>query len=93
MLVWLINNTSISLHAMVNTPSPRTMLVQGVVNKKQVIVLIDIGNTHNFLDVDLIQRYISLLQKGTLIQVKVAKGDIVTTEGRVTTLPLCLQDT
>lgn len=47
--------SSISLHAMVGTPNLRTMHVQGVINMKQVIVLIDIGSTHNFLDVTLIQ--------------------------------------
>lgn len=49
-----IHDVSISLHAMVGTPSSKIMRIRGMVNKKHVIVLIDTRSTHNFLDVDLI---------------------------------------
>lgn len=41
---------SISLHAMVGALSPKTMRVMGQLKKKWVVILVDIGSTHNFVD-------------------------------------------
>lgn len=41
---------SISLQAMVGSPSPKATRVLGHLHKKAVVILIDTGSTHNFVD-------------------------------------------
>lgn len=41
---------SISLHAMVGIPNPRTMRVVGKLQRKRVVILVNTGNTYNFVD-------------------------------------------
>lgn len=43
-----IDITSISLHAIVGVPSPKTMCVMGQLKNKWVLFLIDTGSNHNF---------------------------------------------
>lgn len=43
-----LDDASISLHAMVGTPNPRTICVYGLINKKHVVILIGTGSTYNF---------------------------------------------
>jgi hypothetical protein len=45
--------SEISLNAIIGTPTPKTMRIVGWVKGQQVIVLIDLGSTHNFLDENL----------------------------------------
>lgn len=40
----------ISLNAITGTPSPKTMKLVGVLNNQRVVILIDSGSMHNFLD-------------------------------------------
>lgn len=40
----------ISLHALIGSVNPRTMRVQGRVRNQEVVILIDSGSTHNFID-------------------------------------------
>jgi len=40
----------ISLNAIIGTPSPKTMRIVGILRYQQVIILIDYGSTHSFLD-------------------------------------------
>jgi hypothetical protein len=43
----------ISLNAITGTPSPKTMRIVGFLRFNQVIILIDSGSTHNFVDTKL----------------------------------------
>ncbi len=43
----------ISLNAITQTPSPKTMRIVGFLQFSQVIILIDFGSTHNFIDIKL----------------------------------------
>lgn len=45
----------ISLHAIVGCLGPRTMRVKAVIGKRELILLIDSGSTHNFVDQKLAQ--------------------------------------
>jgi hypothetical protein len=40
----------ISLNAIAGTPNPRTMQILGVLRYHQLVILIDSGSTHNFVD-------------------------------------------
>jgi predicted aspartyl protease len=40
----------ISLHAIVGAPAPKTMRLIGSINHLEVVILIDTGSTHSFLD-------------------------------------------
>jgi len=40
----------ISLHALAGSPAPRTMRLMGKMGAQMVVVLIDTGSTHSFMD-------------------------------------------
>lgn len=40
----------ISLHAISGSSSPNTMRLMGMIGNQPVIILVDSGSTHNFLD-------------------------------------------
>lgn len=44
------DSLEISLHAISGTLAPLTMRLKGTINRHSVIVLIDSGSTHNFID-------------------------------------------
>jgi hypothetical protein len=46
----------ISIHALVGSPSPKTMCILGRVNGYVVVLLIDTGGIHNFMDPSIQQR-------------------------------------
>lgn len=64
------------------------MRVYGFINRKYVVILIDTGSTHNFLDFTLVQKCKLALQRGQPIQVRVANGEVLTSDGRATIIPL-----
>ncbi|GFZ10853.1 hypothetical protein Acr_22g0002510 [Actinidia rufa] len=50
------SDLQISINALTRLVSYRTMRVQGFVKKKEVVILIDIGSTHNFLNQEVVRR-------------------------------------
>ena len=44
----------ITLYALIGTPTPGTMRVRGKVNGNGLVILIDTGSTHNFVDASLV---------------------------------------
>ena len=42
-------NPTISCNALVGITTPQTLKIEGHIKKKKVIVLIDLGSTHNFI--------------------------------------------
>ena len=42
-------NPAISCNALAGITTPQTLKIQGQIKKKKVIVLIDLGSTHNFI--------------------------------------------
>ena len=47
----------ISFHAIVGTKHPQTIRVLGKLKNKNVTVLIDGGNTHNFIDLAIVSKF------------------------------------
>lgn len=67
------------------------MRVKGRVNGDRLVILVDIGSTHNFVDASLI----SSLQLGVdvtkVLEVKVANGSIVKSQGFCSKVPVIIQ--
>lgn len=79
-----LNDASISLH-------PRTMRVHGLIDRKQEVIMVKTGSTHNFLDIALVHKCKLAIQRGHPIQVKVSNGDVLTNDGRISVTPFFLQ--
>jgi len=72
----------ISLNAITGTPTPKTMRVVGTMKGQQVIVLVDSGSTHNFLD-EKLATLLGVKPEGQgAIKVKVANGRKVHSPGK-----------
>ncbi|XP_035548740.1 uncharacterized protein LOC118349222 [Juglans regia] len=71
----------ISLHALIGSSNPRTMRVMGRVNGQGIVILIDSGSTHNFLDSGVARRVKLPICADKKVKVRVANGDQVVSEG------------
>ena len=71
----------ITLYALVDDPSSQIMRVKGRVKNREVMSLIDFGNTHNFLDAPNLDNLRLPLNTSQILEVKVADGSIVKTLG------------
>ena len=47
-------DVEINLDASTGTPTPSTMRVKGMVNGSGLVILVDTGSTHNFVDASLV---------------------------------------
>ena len=47
-------DVKITLYALTGTPTPGTLRVKGKVNGSGLVILVDTGNTHNFVDASLV---------------------------------------
>ncbi|XP_035549739.1 uncharacterized protein LOC118349426 [Juglans regia] len=84
---------SISIQAMMGTPSPKTMKVIGQLKKKEVLILIDSDSTHNFVDTMVAVNSGLCLHKANPMQVKIANGDVVSSEGVCSAVEIQIQGT
>ena len=71
----------ISLHAIIGSLHPKTMKVLGWIGGQKVVVLIDSGSTHNFVDTLICKIAHLLVQKDQRIRVRVANWELVVNEG------------
>jgi hypothetical protein len=81
----------ISLNAITGTPSPKTMRIVGVIRFHRVIVLIDSGSTHNFVDTKLAASLELQPQPQDGITVQIANGQEVASPGRSREVEVKLQ--
>jgi hypothetical protein len=72
----------ISLHAITGSSHPKTMRIIGTIGGKRVIILIDSGSTHNFLDSSVVQSSRLLVSKESRVRVQVANGEQILSEGK-----------
>lgn len=69
------------------------MRVIGLINKKQVVILIDTDSVLNFVDSTAVVQKCKLdVHRGKPIQVRVANGEILDSEGRSTAVQLLMQE-
>lgn len=64
----------ISINALTGSVSYRTMRIQGNVKKKLIIILIDSGSTHNFLNLDVVKRVGVNITETDPLPVSIADG-------------------
>ena len=71
----------ITLYALIGTPIPGTMRVKGNVNGNGLVILIDTGSTHNFVDASLVTGLQLRVDVSKVLEVKVANDFVVKTQG------------
>ena len=81
----------ITLYALVGSPTPGTMRVKGKVNSVSLVILVDSGSTHNFIDAAVISVLHIPVDNSQILEVKVANGDIIKTQGLCKDVLMCLQ--
>ena len=65
----------IALHALFGTDGFQTMCIQGSVKNQKLVILVDTGSTHNFVDQSVIKRVGAPLQPIASLMVTVANGE------------------
>ena len=83
----------ITLYALMGSPSPGTMRVWGRINHQDMVILIDSGSTHNFLDKALWKLLKLPISTQYCFEVKVANGDVLQTKGACHEVQIKLQGT
>jgi hypothetical protein len=81
----------ISIQALTGSPSPKTMRILRYVNGCAVVILIDTGSTHNFMDPSIQQRAHLHLQSTTGLLVRVANEDSLCSTGKCVDIPFHIQ--
>ena len=64
---------AISIHALMGSNNPQTITLLGTVNRNTLMILVDSGSTHNFLDPNTAQKLGCHIQPTNPIKVVVAK--------------------
>lgn len=81
----------ISFHAITGSLNPKTMCVKGRIDSVGVTILIDSGNTHNFLDPTLLAKVQLSITTEERVKVKMANGDRMDSEGKVVEVNVIIQ--
>jgi len=81
----------ISFHAITGALTPQTLRLPGQINNKGVVVLVDGGSTHNFIDQALVGRLGLVMERDTPFKVVVANREQVSCAGRVRGLSITVQ--
>jgi len=85
------SDLEISFHAIVGSVSPNTMWLVGTLRNQRVVILLDFGSTHNFLDPAVLRRAHLPVDVGVTLKVRVANGATVASEGLCHSVSLKLQ--
>lgn len=83
--------TEITLYALLGSPSLGIMRVFGRINHRELVILIDTGSTHNFLDTSIWMMLKLPLSTKDSFEVKIANGTMVQTKGDSHSVKLKLQ--
>ena len=66
------------------------MRIKGKINGVSLVVLLDTGSTHNFIDAALVPGLKLVVDQSQRIEVKVANGALIRTKGICNQVPVCL---
>lgn len=85
--------SKIFLHAITSSVTLKTMRLKGRINNHELIVLIDSGSTstHNFIDLEIVERAQVQVDVPHKLAVTVANGDRVKSEGKFPNVKIKLQ--
>ena len=75
-------NPTISYNALTGITTPQTLTIEGHIKKKNVIVLIDLGSTNNFIHCKVAKELNCFLYPAPECQVMVANGGTITCSGK-----------
>jgi len=81
----------ISLHAIVGAPAPKTIRLTGSINHLEVVILIDTGSTHSFLDPNVAKKAKLPFHETNMLSVKVANGDSIPCQGYCAAVQVFMQ--
>ena len=65
--------------------------MRGKVQRKSVIILINSGSTHNFVDIALSSQLHIPVDSTQILEVKIANGEVLRTHGLCKDVPIVLQ--
>jgi len=80
----------ISFHALAGTTHPQTFRVIGRVGNKKLIVLIDGGSTHNFIDQFVVTKLGLQVVRGKTFKVTISNKEVIECTGHCLGLSLSL---
>ena len=75
-------NPTISCNELVGITTPQTLNIEGNIKKKEVIVLIDLGSTYNFIHCKIAKELNFFLYPTPKCQVMVANGGNINFSGK-----------
>ena len=81
----------ITLYALSGTPTSGTMRVMGRIKHRSVVILIHSVSTHNFINATLVSHLHINVDTSQVLEVKVASGDLIKTQGVCQEVPILLQ--
>ena len=81
----------ITLYALTGTCTPGTIRVRGKVNGNVLVIVIDTSSTHNVVDASLVSGLQLRVDVSKVLEVKVANGSVVKTQGFCSSVPMCIQ--
>ena len=67
------------------------MRVKGKVNSVSLVILVDSGSTHNFIVAAVVSVLHVPVDESQILEVKIANGDIIKTQGLCKDVHVCLQ--
>lgn len=73
----------ISLHAIAESPNPRTTRLMGRLREQTMVILVDTSSTHNFLDPTIVSNPHLTLNSKDQIEVWIANGQRIRSEGKL----------
>ena len=81
----------ITLYALLGSPSLGTIRVLGQIRGHWVVILLDTGTSHNFLDAMLVKTLQLAVDTIKILEVKVANSDLIRIKGECRDLLLKMQ--
>ena len=86
-----LDQADITLYVFLGSPSLGTMKVLGQIKGHWVVILLDTGSSHNFLDAILVRTLQLAVDTTRILEVNVANGDLIRTNGECKDLLLKMQ--
>ena len=81
-------DAKITLYALVGSPISGTMRVKRKIKTISLVILVNYGITHNFIDTTLIPNLQIPVDVSQILEVKVANGEIIKTQGLCKDVPV-----